>query len=487
MVVIWDLSDRAAFCPKSVYAAKGAAIYMVDVTIIGAGAVGCAVARELTKYRLNVCVVEKETDVCEGTSKANSGIVHAGFDAKPGSLKAKLNVRGNRMMPELAKTLDFAYSNNEALVLCFDEEQLGGLRELYDRGIANGVEGLELLTPAQVKELEPALNDTAGALLAKTSGVVCPFEMTIAFAENAFDNGAQFRFDTQVTGIARSGDNYRIVTDKGAFESRFVVNAAGVYADTIHNMVCDDKMKITPRRGEYFLLDKEVGCTVRRTIFQLPTKMGKGVLVTPTAHGNLMVGPSADNIDDKEDTATTAAGLASVRERAGLSVSGIPFGKTITNFSGLRAVGETDDFIIKESAENFIDAAGIESPGLTSAPAIGEYICEMIVSKTGAEKNDAFKPERKGVVHFAALSRGEQNELIRKDPTYGNIVCRCETVTEGEIRDAINRSLGARTLDGVKRRTRAGMGRCQAGFCTPKTMALIAEKYGIPLGDVRKN
>ena len=460
---------------------------MVDVTIIGAGAIGCAIARELTKYRLNVCVVEKETDVCEGTSKANSGIVHAGFDAKPGSLKAKLNVKGNRMIPGLAKTLDFAYRNNEALVLCFDEAQLGGLQELYDRGIANGVEGLELLSPEQVKELEPALNDVAGALLAKTSGVVCPFEMTIAFAENAYDNGAQFRFDTRVTDISRNGGFYKVVTDKGAFESRFIVNAAGVYADAIHNMVCGDKIKITPRRGEYFLLDKELGCTVQRTIFQLPTKMGKGVLVTPTAHGNLMVGPSADNIDDKEDTATTSAGLASVRERAGLSVSGIPFGKTITNFSGLRAVGDTDDFIIRESAENFIDAAGIESPGLTSAPAIGEYICEMIAEKAGAERNDEFKPERRGVVHFAALSQEEQNALIQKDPAYGNIVCRCETVTEGEIRDAVCRSLGARTLDGVKRRTRAGMGRCQAGFCTPKTMALIAEKYGIPLGDVRKN
>lgn len=460
---------------------------MTDVTVIGAGVIGCAVARELTKYRLNVCVIEKETDVCEGTSKANSGIVHAGFDCKPGTLKAKLNVKGCAMVRELSETLDFAYRNNEALVLCFDEAQLGGLRELYDRGIANGVEGLKLLTPEQVRSIEPSLNDVAGALLAKTSGIVCPFEMTIAFAENAYDNGAEFRFDTLVTGISRNGDLFRIETDKGSFESRFVVNAAGVYADAIHNMVCDDKIKITPRRGEYFLLDKETGNTVQRTVFQLPTKMGKGVLVTPTVHGNLMVGPSADNIDDKENTATTAAGLASVRERAGLSVSGIPFGKTITNFSGLRAVGDTDDFIIKMSADNFIDAAGIESPGLTSAPAIAEYIAEMIAEKTGAERNDAFNGTRKGVVHFSSLSREEQNELIKRDPAYGNIVCRCESVTEGEIRDAICRPLGARTLDGVKRRTRAGMGRCQAGFCTPKTMALIAEKYGITLDSVRKN
>ena len=243
---------------------------MTDVTVIGAGVIGCAVARELTKYRLNVCVVEKETDVCEGTSKANSGIVHAGFDCKPGTLKAKLNVKGCAMVRELSETLDFAYRNNEALVLCFDEAQLGGLRELYDRGIANGVEGLELLTPELVRSIEPSLNDVAGALLAKTSGIVCPFEMTIAFAENAYDNGAEFRFDTLVTGISRNDGIYRIKTDKGSFESRFVVNAAGVYADAIHNMVCDDKIKITPRRGEYFLLDKETGNTVQRTVFQLP-------------------------------------------------------------------------------------------------------------------------------------------------------------------------------------------------------------------------
>lgn len=459
---------------------------MYDIIVIGAGVIGCAAARELARYQLRICVIEKNRDVCEGTSKANSGIVHAGFDCKPDSLKAKLNVQGCQMVRELSKTLDFAYRNNEAMVLCFDPAQLDDLKALYDRGIANGVEGLELLDAEQAHALEPNLNAVAGALLAKTSGIVCPFEMTLAFAENAAENGVEFRLGTEVHGIAASEKGYVVHTNQGDFACRMIVNAAGLYADRIHNMVCSEQMKLIPRRGEYCLLDKEAGGMVSRTIFQLPTKMGKGVLVTPTAHGNLMVGPSAEDIGDKEDTATTAEILAAVKEKAALSVSGIPYKQTITNFSGLRAVGETGDFIIQESAEGFIDAAGIESPGLTSAPAIAVYIRDMAAEKLHPEMKSDFKETRKGVVHFAALSREEQNVLIQQNPAYGNIVCRCETVTEGEILDAVNRPLGATTLDGVKRRTRAGMGRCQAGFCSPKTMALLAEKLGVPLMEVRK-
>lgn len=459
---------------------------MYDIVIIGAGVTGCAIARSLSRYRLKVCVLEKGSDVCEGSSKANSGIVHAGFDAKPGTLKAKLNVEGARRMPALSKELDFAFCNNEALVLCFDTAQLDDLRALYERGMENGVDGLELLDAEGVRHLEPALNPVAGALLAKTSGIVCPFELTLALAENAADNGVEFRFEQEVQGIVRSGEGFRITTDKSLIESRMVVNAAGVYADRIHSMVCDTPLKITPRRGEYFLLDKDAGGIVQRTIFQLPTKMGKGILVSPTAHGNLLIGPSAENIDDKENTATTDAGLASVRERAALSVADLPYQKTITSFTGLRAVGDTGDFIIGESAEGFFDAAGIESPGLTSAPAIGDYVCELIGQRTELIPDPDFRPERKGVVHFAHLSREEQNALIRENPAYGSIVCRCEQVTEGEILDALYRTLGAVTLDGVKRRTRAGMGRCQAGFCTPRVMELLAEKLGCGLTDVRK-
>ena len=461
---------------------------MYDVLVIGAGVIGCAVARELSKYRLSVCVIEKESDVCEGTSKANSGIVHAGFDAASGTLKAKLNVRGSKMMPELSKQLDFAYNQNGAMVLCFDKEELDGLQKLYDRGIANGVEGLSLLTGEEAKELEPSLGKTvAGALLAETSGVVCPFEMTIAFAENAFANGAEFKFNTEVKNITVSENGYSVETGSGTYEAGIVINAAGVYADAIHNMVCEEKMNITPRRGEYYLLDKEAGSLISRTLFQMPTKMGKGVLVTPTAHGNILLGPTAVNIEDKDNTATTAEGLGEIKEKAALSVENIPFNKAITNFSGLRAVGESGDFIIEESHSGFIDVAGIESPGLSSAPAIGEYVAELLSKRIELVKKEDFVDTRTGVKHFAGLTKDEQNELIRENPAYGNIVCRCETVTEGEILDAINRPLGATTLDGVKRRTRAGMGRCQAGFCSPKVMALIAESIGISLGDVKKH
>ena len=459
---------------------------MYDIVIIGAGVTGCAAAWALSRYQLRICVVEKASDVCEGSSKANSGIVHAGFDCKPGTLKAKFNVKGSKMMPQLAKQLDFAYRNNEALVLCFDADGLPDLRALYDKGIANGVEGLELLDADAVHALEPNLEPAAGALLAKTSGIVCPFELTIALAENAHENGAEFRFRTAVTGITPTAEGYRITTNHGELETRIIINAAGLYADTIHNMVCAENMTITPRRGEYYLLDKETGNTVQRTIFQLPTKMGKGILVTPTAHGNLMIGPTAENIGDKENTATTAAGLAEVKAKAALSVGSVAYNKTITNFTGLRAVSDTGDFIIGESAENFFDAAGIESPGLTSAPAIGEYLAELIGKKIMLKPKDDFKETRKGVTHFAALSREAQNALIEENPAYGNIVCRCEHITEGEILDAMNRPLGATTLDGIKRRTRAGMGRCQAGFCTPRVMALLAEHLQIPMTEVKK-
>ena len=461
---------------------------MYDVIIAGAGVVGCAIARELSRYRLKICVLEKETDICEGTSKANSGIVHAGFDAAPGTLKAKLNVRGTKMIQTLAKTLDFAYVNNEAMVLCFDPDQLGDLHGLYQRGIENGVPGLSILSGDEARALEPSLSEeVVGALLAETSGVVCPFEMTIAFAENAYANGAEFRLETEVQGIEREENGFAVKTSKGQFHTRMIINAAGVYADRLHNMVCEKKMTIIPRRGEYYLLDKAVGKIVERTIFQLPTKMGKGVLISPTAHGNILVGPSAENIGDKEDTATTAYGLGFVRDKASLSVRNLPLSRAITNFSGLRAVGETDDFILEYGAPGFIDAAAIESPGLTSSPAIAEYVADLVAQTLPLEKKEHFIETRKGVVHFNELTQQEQNRLIAENPAYGTIVCRCETVTEGEILDAIERPLGATTLDGVKRRTRAGMGRCQAGFCSPRVMALLSRKLGIPLSDVRKN
>lgn len=459
-----------------------------DAVVIGAGVTGCAAARELSRYKGSFLTVERALDVCEGTSKANSAIVHAGFDAQPGSLKAKLNVKGNRMMDRLSRELDIPFKRIGALVVCLNEEDLPRLRELYERGIENGVEGLSLLTGDEARKMEPNLSDeVCGALLAETSGIVCPFELTLGLGESAAINGVEFRFDTEVTGLGREDGHWRISTDKGDILSRAVVNAAGVYAGDIHNMVCADKLHITPRKGEYCLLDRTAGGHVSHTVFQLPGKLGKGVLVSPTVHGNLLVGPTAADVSDPETANTTAEGLREVAEKSGWAVKNIPMRQVITSFMGLRAHEDGDDFIIGETAEGFFDAAGIESPGLTSAPAIGEYLSELIAGKLGLAPNESFDPIRKGVPKVADMPVEERAELIKRDPRYGNIICRCEEVSEGEILDAVHGVLGARTLDGVKRRTRAGMGRCQAGFCSPRVMDILSRELELDLTEIRKS
>lgn len=463
---------------------------MYDVVIIGGGVSGCAVARELSKYKVNACVVEKCEDVCCGTSKANSAIIHAGFDAAEGSLMAKLNVQGNKMMDDLAKDLDIPFKRNGSLVLCLHEEDMPGLQALYDRGVKNGVEGLKILSAKEVLEMEPNVVDTvAGALYAPTGGIVCPFNMTIAFAENAYENGVEFKFDTEVKNITKDGDNWKLTTSKGDILTKYVVNAAGVYSDVFHNMVSAKKIHITPRRGDYCLLDKTAGTHVSHTVFTLPTKLGKGVLVSPTVHGNLLVGPTAVDIDDKEGTNTTKQGIDELISKAGGSVKNIPMRSVITSFAGLRAHEDGHEFIIGEveDAKQFIDVAGIESPGLSSAPAIGLMVADILKDLMKLEKKDNFKATRKGILNPKDLSIEERNELIKKNPAYGTIICRCEMVTEGEIIDAIRRPLGAKSLDGVKRRTRAGMGRCQAGFCSPRTMEIIERELKISQLEITKS
>lgn len=461
-----------------------------DVVIIGGGVVGCAVARELSRYSLKTCLLERGEDVCCGTSKANSAIVHAGFDAEPGSLKARFNVEGNQMMEELSRELDFDFIRNGSLVLSFDEAGLSALKKLYEKGVANGVVGLSIISGDQARELEPALEDTVVAALSVPSGgIVCPFGLTIALAENACENGVEFSMLTEVQQIEKEEGGYRILAGNDEIHTRFVVNAAGVYADRFHNMVSEQKIHITARKGDYCLLDKEAGGLVSHTIFQLPTKMGKGVLVTPTVHGNLLTGPTAVDVEDREMTATTAEELDSLQKRAALSVKNIPFRQVITSFSGLRAHEDSDDFIIGEvnDAPGFFDAAGIESPGLSSAPAIGRFLALEIAKKAEAKEKEDWKGERTGIVRPEQLSREERAKLIQENPAYGAIVCRCENVSEGEIIDAIRRPLGARTLDGVKRRVRQGMGRCQAGFCTPRTMEILARELGVEMEDICKN
>lgn len=461
-----------------------------DVVIIGAGVSGCAIARELSRYQLKVAVLEKASDICEGTSKANSGVAHAGFDAKPGTLMAKLNIMGSQMMEALSKELDFPYRRNGSLVLCFDEKDKGKLEELKARGEANGVTGLEILSGQQVRELEPAAGEQVVAALHAPSGaIICPFGITIALAENAAVNGVQFYLNETVEKIQREADFYILKTGQGEYQAKVVINAAGVYADTIHNMVSKQKMKLTPRRGEYLLCDKKTGDMVSHTLFQLPTALGKGVLVTPTVHGNLLIGPTATDIEDKEGTDTSGEGIAAVQEKAALSVEGLPVRDVITSFAGLRAHGDNGDFVIQEveDAPNFIDVAGIESPGLTCAPALGSYVADMVVKRLKPERRGDFIAVRKGISSVALASDEERRQMIAENPKYANVVCRCEMVTEGEILDAIHRPLGATTVDGVKRRTRAGMGRCQSGFCNPKVVEILARELSVDASQIRKS
>lgn len=463
---------------------------MYDVIVIGAGVTGCGIARELSRYDWKVAVLERASDVCEGASKANSGIAHAGFDAKPGSLKAKLNVEGSRQMEQLSKELDFPFKRNGSLVICFDENDIPALQKLYDQGLENGVEGLEILDRQRLKGLEPNISDNAlAALHAPTGGIVCPFGLTIALAENAAVNGVEFYLETEVQRIEKTGNVYLLTTDRGTFETKTVVNAAGVYADRFHNMVSGDKIHIVPRKGEYCLMDKKVGGLVSHTVFQLPTAYGKGVLVTPTVHGNLLAGPTAVDIEDPEAVNTTGEGMEDLLRRAALSVNSLPVRQMITSFAGLRAHEEKGDFIIGQApdAPGFFDAAGIESPGLTCAPSLGRYLADLVLKYLPAEKKADFVAARKGIPNMALATLQERKRLIAENPLYANVVCRCELVTEGEILDAIHRPLGATTVDGVKRRTRAGMGRCQAGFCSPRTVEILARELGRDVGEIRKN
>lgn len=461
-----------------------------DAVIIGGGVIGSAIARELSRYELHTCLIEREEDVCSGTSKANSAIVHAGHDAVPGSLKARFNVEGNHLMDQYSKELDFEFTRNGSLILCFSENDRSTLAELYEKGVTNGVPNLQIISGEEARAMEPNLTDeVVAALFAPTGGIVCPFGMTIALAENACDNGVEFHFNTEVNSIQKEIGGYAIKTSEGTYHSKYVINAAGVYADHFHNMVSNNKIHITPRKGDYCLLDKEAGSYVKHTIFQLPGKLGKGILVTPTIHGNLLAGPTATDLENKEAVATTAQELDFIVEKAAISVKNVPFRQVITSFSGLRAHEDGDDFVIGEveDASGFFDAAGIESPGLSSAPAIGRHVAGLVAEKAGATKKQSFNGQRKGIIRADKLSHEERAELIKKRPEYGTIICRCEDVSEGEIIDSVRRTLGAVSLDGVKRRVRTGMGRCQAGFCTPRTMEILARETGRAMEDICKN
>lgn len=462
---------------------------MVDIIIIGAGIIGCATARELSKFNAEVVVLERKNDVACGASKANSGIVHAGFDAHPGTQKAYYNVRGAQMYEKLSEELDIPYRKNGAYVLNFSQEGQAKLEELYNQGVANGVVGHKIVSGDEVRKAEPNVSkEVVSALYVPTSGIVGPYEATLAFAENASVNGVKFEFEQTVLRVERKDGYYTVVTDKGEFDAKVIVNCAGYHSDEINNTVSAKKETIVARKGEYCLLDKSYGNIANATLFQLPTAMGKGVLVSPTVHGNIIVGPTAEDIEDKDYVDTTYAGLNTAFSQAMLSVPTLPRRGIITQFAGVRAHNVNGDFVLgeREDAPLFYNALGIESPGLTSAPAVAEDLAKWISEKLSLSKKANFIAKREGIKHFATMTDEERAQAIKENPLYGKVVCRCEVVTEAEIIDSITRPVGARDMDGVKRRTRAGMGRCQSGFCTPKIMEVIARELGTDVLSVSK-
>lgn len=462
-----------------------------DAIVIGAGVVGCAVARELTRWNLNVLVLEAGSDVAEGASKANSAIVHAGFDAKPGTNKAKFNVLGNRMFEDVCRELKVPFRRNGSLVLAFGTEDEKTLAELKDRGERNGVP-TEIIAQEELRRREPNVSPEAtAALWAPTGGICCPYELTFRYAENAAANGAEFLFDAKVSGVDRveradRAGEWKVACEDGReFVARAVVNCAGTHSDEINNLVSGRKYSITARRGEYLMLDRDEDGTFSSTMFQCPSKMGKGILVSPTVDGTVIVGPTAEDVGDKEDKATTYEGLEKVKAGARRTYPNLPLGKVIAEFSGMRAHETTlGDFVVGEAedAPGFFNAVGVESPGLTSAPAIGVFLAEKVAARLGASrKNPALvSSDVSWWPKTREMKPEELAELVERDPSFGRVVCRCEEVTEGEIRAAIRARVGARTLDGIKRRTRSGMGRCQGGFCTPRLIEILGAELGLP-------
>ncbi len=461
---------------------------MYDIAIIGAGVVGGMTARALSRYNLKICILEKENDVAMGATKANSAIVHAGFDAHTGSLKARLNVKGAKMMPSICKELGVKYKNNGSLVIGFNDEDRKMINTLFERGANNGVECLRVIEKDELKTIEPNISDNAiCALYAPTGAIVCPYDLTVAAIGNAMDNGAELKCNFEVCDIVNTENGYKISSKSDSVNARFIINCAGIYSDSIAKLVGDDTFNVHARKGEYILLDKECGNIVSHTIFRTPSKMGKGILISPTVDGNLLLGPTSVDISDKENKNTTEDGFAEIISKAQQNINRVPIGKTITSFCGLRAVGNTGDFIITSPKKQFINAAGIESPGLSASPAIAEYIVEMLESQgLVLTPKTNYNPKRLSAHAFRDASIEDKNKMIKQNSAYGKIVCRCEGITEGEILDAIRRNPKPKDLDGVKRRTRAQMGRCQGGFCSPYIIELLAKELDIPYEEVTK-
>ena len=461
---------------------------MRDIIVIGAGVVGCSIARELSKYNLDVLVVEKNSDVSEGVSKGNSGIVHAGYNEKIGTLKAKLNIEGNKIFDDLSRDLQFPFKRNGAFILAFSDEEMKTLESLKENGEKLGVEGLEILTREEALNIEPNLNkEIVGVLNVKTSGIVSPYEMTIALAENAAENGVEFKLNSKVTNIEKISEGYKVtLNNKELVSGKLIINASGLEGAFLNNLVSMSKREINPVKGEYCLFDKVAGAMINKTLFQVPNKLSKGVLVTPTAEGNLLVGPNAVEGKTLE---TSREGIDEILDKSKKSLEELPVARILNTFSGIRPKTKGGDFIIEEveDAKNFINVIGIDSPGLTAAPAIGVYVVNMIKERLDLVEKKNFKKTREKIVRFAELSLEEKNRLIKEKPAYGHMVCKCEFVTEGEIVEAIHRPIKALTVDAIKRRTRASMGGCQGIGCTLPISKILSRELGIDISDINKN
>ncbi|STB42949.1 NAD(P)/FAD-dependent oxidoreductase [Clostridium perfringens] len=461
---------------------------MRDIIVIGAGVVGCSIARELSKYNLDVLVVEKNSDVSEGISKGNSGIVHAGYNEKIGTLKAKLNIEGNKIFDDLSRDLQFPFKRNGAFILAFSDEEMKTLESLKENGEKLGVEGLEILTREEALNIEPNLNkEIVGVLNVKTSGIVSPYEMTIALAENAAENGVEFKLNSKVTSIEKISEGYKVtLNNKEIVNGKLIINASGLEGAFLNNLVSMSKREINPVKGEYCLFDKVAGAMINKTLFQVPSKLSKGVLVTPTAEGNLLVGPNAVEGKTLE---TSREGIDEILDKSKKSIEELPVARILNTFSGIRPKTKEGDFIIEEveDAKNFINVIGIDSPGLTAAPAIGVYVVNIIKERLDLVEKKNFKKTREKIVRFAELSLEEKNKLIKEKPAYGHMICKCEFVTEGEIVEAIHRPIKALTVDAIKRRTRASMGGCQGIGCTLPISKILSRELGIDISDINKN
>lgn len=446
---------------------------MYDVIIIGAGVIGASIARNLAKYKLNILVLEKENDVGDGASSANSAIIHSGYDPKPGTLKAKLNVMGNKMFDKICSDLDVEFKRIGSITLANNLEEVKILEELAERSKENGVD-VEILDHDTLKEMEPNITDKViKGLLARSAGIINPFEYVVAVMENAIDNGVSLHLSEKVVDIKKEEDLFRVITDKATYTTNYVINASGVYSAVINEMVNEKSFTITPRRGEYYVLDHFDNNYVKHVLFNVPTKKGKGVLVSPTTHYNYLVGPSSEFVEEFDDVSTDQETLSSVKLKAKELVDNIRYDKQIRVFSGNRAVGDRGDFIIEETSHHFINVAGIESPGFASSPAIALMVSDMIKDKE--EKSD-FNPKRRPLIRLNEKSFEERKKLIEENKSFGKIICRCEKISEGEIIDIINRSCGATTVKGVKKRVRPGFGKCQGGFCEPIIMNILSKE-----------